>query len=250
MKPPTRHFFDDALAISCVAFTEVHMAAYSIRRSLGTLGIAIALVMTSQTMSATADVVYTYTGNTYSAFVEDVGVKVSGSYDDTMRVTGTITLANALAPNLPLQDITASLLDYSFNDGRNTLNKANSISMFQIETDATGAILHWDIELEHVEAVPQLLPVLLETITALWGSGVKEDRDLALTFLCPTAEGSGKCRLDGGGGDEAEASPHGSFSAAVVVTPLPAALPLFATGLGALGLLGWRRKKKAAALTA
>jgi hypothetical protein len=28
------------------------------------------------------------------------------------------------------------------------------------------------------------------------------------------------------------------------VTPLPAALPLFATGLGALGLLGWRTKKK------
>ena len=33
-------------------------------------------------------------------------------------------------------------------------------------------------------------------------------------------------------------------------TPLPPALPLFASGLGALGLLGWRRKKKAAALTA
>jgi PEP-CTERM motif len=28
--------------------------------------------------------------------------------------------------------------------------------------------------------------------------------------------------------------------------PLPAALPLFATGLGALGLLAWRRKRKAA----
>jgi hypothetical protein len=27
-------------------------------------------------------------------------------------------------------------------------------------------------------------------------------------------------------------------------TPLPAALPLFATGLGALGLFGWRRKRK------
>jgi hypothetical protein len=27
-------------------------------------------------------------------------------------------------------------------------------------------------------------------------------------------------------------------------TPLPAALPLFATGIGALGLLGWRRKRK------
>jgi hypothetical protein len=30
------------------------------------------------------------------------------------------------------------------------------------------------------------------------------------------------------------------------VTPLPAALPLFATGLGALGLLGWRRKRNSA----
>jgi hypothetical protein len=29
------------------------------------------------------------------------------------------------------------------------------------------------------------------------------------------------------------------------VTPLPAGLPLFATGLGALGLLGWFRKRKA-----
>ena len=30
-------------------------------------------------------------------------------------------------------------------------------------------------------------------------------------------------------------------------TPLPASLPLFATGLGALGMLGWRRKRKAQA---
>jgi hypothetical protein len=33
-------------------------------------------------------------------------------------------------------------------------------------------------------------------------------------------------------------------------TPLPGTLPLFATGLGALSLLGWRRKKKAEALAA
>ena len=32
----------------------------------------------------------------------------------------------------------------------------------------------------------------------------------------------------------------------LIATPLPAALPLFATGLGALGLLGWRRKRKPA----
>lgn len=29
--------------------------------------------------------------------------------------------------------------------------------------------------------------------------------------------------------------------------PLPAALPLFVTGLGALGLLGWRKRRKSVA---
>jgi hypothetical protein len=38
------------------------------------------------------------------------------------------------------------------------------------------------------------------------------------------------------------------FTVATEATPLPAALPLFATGLGALGLLGWRRKRKARAV--
>ncbi|HMK71183.1 MAG TPA: VPLPA-CTERM sorting domain-containing protein [Xanthobacteraceae bacterium] len=35
-----------------------------------------------------------------------------------------------------------------------------------------------------------------------------------------------------------------ALGAVVTATPLPAALPLFATGFGALGLLGWRRKRK------
>ena len=43
---------------------------------------------------------------------------------------------------------------------------------------------------------------------------------------------------------------HGSLLVRVEPTPLPAALPLFASGLGALGLLGWKRKRKAAALAA
>jgi hypothetical protein len=37
----------------------------------------------------------------------------------------------------------------------------------------------------------------------------------------------------------------GEIRGLLPAVPLPTALPLFATGLGALGLLGWRRKKKA-----
>jgi hypothetical protein len=36
----------------------------------------------------------------------------------------------------------------------------------------------------------------------------------------------------------------------VAATPLPTALPLFGGGLGAIGLLGWRRKRKAQAVAA
>jgi hypothetical protein len=36
----------------------------------------------------------------------------------------------------------------------------------------------------------------------------------------------------------------GTWEVTISPVPLPGALPLFATGLGALGLLGWRRKRK------
>ena len=44
------------------------------------------------------------------------------------------------------------------------------------------------------------------------------------------------------------AFPGGEIRGFLNETPLPAALPLFATGLGALGLLGWIRKRKATAV--
>ena len=51
------------------------------------------------------------------------------------------------------------------------------------------------------------------------------------TFFC---QACGNYSVTGNSGD-------------IAATPLPATLPLFASGLGALGLLGWRRKRKAQA---
>jgi hypothetical protein len=47
--------------------------------------------------------------------------------------------------------------------------------------------------------------------------------------------------------DGINAETDGLFGA-IAPTPIPATLPLFATGLGGLGLLGWRRKRKAQAV--
>jgi hypothetical protein len=44
--------------------------------------------------------------------------------------------------------------------------------------------------------------------------------------------------------NSAGALSNARFFDGVAATPLPAALPLFATGVGAIGLLGWRRKRK------
>ena len=60
-------------------------------------------------------------------------------------------------------------------------------------------------------------------------------QDLQLSFAVGIVEG----------GTTGQTAPV-SYSL-VAETPLPAALPLFATGLGALGLLTWRRKRKAVA---
>ena len=49
------------------------------------------------------------------------------------------------------------------------------------------------------------------------------------------------------GGDIAVHSFSSYALSEVSTTPLPGALPLFATGLGALGLMTWRRKRKAVA---
>lgn len=60
--------------------------------------------------------------------------------------------------------------------------------------------------------------------------------------LTPTLAGGGFATADGS--LQFTGSNSLSFSANVGATPLPAALPLFASGLGGMGVFGWWKKRK------
>ena len=70
-------------------------------------------------------------------------------------------------------------------------------------------------------------------------NNVEHDYELATSAAGPNwflSENTYNLNLDNG-------TDLGTWSSSAA-TPLPATLPLFATGLGAFGLLGWRRKRK------
>jgi hypothetical protein len=89
-------------------------------------------------------------------------------------------------------------------------------------------------------------PFTYTGLNQLDGDPTYTSTQLAAQYITDVANGtwaldSGDVYLLTGSGNQTLAFDTDAPSA----TPLPAALPLFATGLGAMGLLGWRRKRKA-----
>ena len=206
---------------------------------LGAAAICGALMLVAATSVAKASTVYTYTGNNFINPISDA-TPPNGTYTTGMSVTGSFTVLNPLPANSPLTEISASLLSFSFSDGRNTITNLNAtFVLFQIGT-ALGNINAWTIDILHND--PTYLVTAgsqsREIISASVGS------DIGLIVQCITPFGSG-CNIQA---DQAatQLQVPGTWSSVTTPneTPLPAALPLFAGGLSALGLLGWRRKRK------
>ena len=145
-----------------------------------------------------------------------------------ISVTGTLT-ASVLG-TLSTGDLTAWDLVIKNASGSFTLTDANSAATVSgNDLTATSSLLAFDFPSTSGGTVTILAPGGMDGFE-LFDAGVSSAGGLTVLV-------SGSAMT----GDAFTSNTIGT------VIPLPAALPLFATGLGAVGLLGWRRKWKAQA---
>jgi len=87
--------------------------------------------------AAQADFTYTYNGNDFTTVI--------GPYTTSDSIQGSFTVFSAIAPNTVDELILPESL--SFTDGVQTANTSDDhFDRFLISTDATGAIVDWDIQ--------------------------------------------------------------------------------------------------------
>jgi hypothetical protein len=133
--------------------------------------------------------------------------------------------------NIPLTNGTSVTLNFNIIGPNETLSDTLNIVLTGITPDPALNFINTVVDVHFLSDTGNLLP-LANAIT-LTETGSFQDvspfiaqasqlSNLSITFASDLSDPS------------------------AVVTPVPAALPLFATGLGALGLLGWRRKRKPA----
>jgi hypothetical protein len=169
--------------------------------------------------SAHADTIYTYTGTDFTT--------VTGTYTTSDSVSGMIDLAAPLGDNAPLGLVTP--VSFSFSDGVQTITNTTPLytSSILLSTNGSGVPTRWVIDLSFTSTFTGIIADSLCCST--YGSPVLSFTDI------------GYIASDDYGLTQSTA---GTWNVTTSGTPLPAALPLFAGGLGAMGLLGWRRKRK------
>ena len=129
---------------------------------MGKFFLAAALVLLASGAQATT---YTYTGVNFDA--------ASSPYTTAMSVSGSITLASPLAPNLVGADLLASLESWSFSNGVLTYSSDLPLvpnRLIEVSTNAAGVIVDWVIALAPAAGSELILSCGSYVCSSLYGS--------------------------------------------------------------------------------
>ena len=160
------------------------------------------------TLTAGQSATITFTATTGTPPYDYVPLTLDFGTDNPFGTNETLKFSTFNANNTPLTSMTVSSGNSIYTSGINGLTE-NGISPFSLSTALTTQTFY-------------------AIVTDVTGSFDLTSAFAGFEHVIAT---TGTNQL----------SVEGSISA----TPIPAALPLFAGGLGALGLFGWRKKRKA-----
>jgi hypothetical protein len=189
----------------------------------GLLFLLAAFVAGPAVRRASADVMYTYTGNAFDTF------PTGASCPPVCNVTGSFVVADSLAADLPeftvIDPISFSLISagVTLTDGEGQ----GTDSFLGVATDSTGAIIEWS----WVEVGPASAPTARILTENVPGSVVADDVRLGTNAPPLVGPRLGQISNDPGTWKE------------TAVAPEPAGLPLLAIGL--LGIVAFGRRARA-----
>jgi hypothetical protein len=168
-------------------------------------------------VAASRAVTYSYSGDTFTTFsAQGVPPSNAEAAFAGKSISGEFTIAAPLKADF---NGLVTPTQFSFSGGLIPLTSPTSYS-FDIQTNASGAIIDWMISIQE--------------------SVGRSSIDISFSNAGDSSSSLGPASLI-----EARNSAPGTWS--VTATPLPPTFLLFVTGLGALGLVGWRRRRSATA---